>query len=145
MKIIWIAPLVMVLGSQVMPVIADSVPKLNVGPSCDAAVKEGISLGRNKKSCLDDESEARDQLAKNWSQYSTRNKSDCVALASKGGPSSYVELITCLDVMKGAAAIHTAKPLSQGLDENSKGTGTSAIRSRTRIVHAPTPVQTTIP
>lgn len=147
MKHTWIAFLVIALGARVMPAVADSVPKLNVGPSCEAASREGISSGRNKQACLDDEGEARDQLAKSWSQYSTRNKNDCGTLASKGGPSSYVELITCLDVLKGAAAIGKAKPLAQPSDQNSKGTSRNAgtIRSRTRIVHAPTSAQTTIP
>jgi hypothetical protein len=40
---------VMPLGSQVASAPADSPPKLNVGSSCDAAVKSAISAGRDKE------------------------------------------------------------------------------------------------
>ena len=56
--------------------------------------------------CLGDEREALDQLTNKWSQYSRAHKTQCVGMTSTGGPSSYVELITCLDIMKDAAAIN---------------------------------------
>jgi hypothetical protein len=39
------------LGSQVVSGLADSPPKLNAGPSCDAAAKGAISIGRDKQAC----------------------------------------------------------------------------------------------
>ena len=115
-----IAMVVMSLGSQVGLAVADSPPKLNVGPSCDAAGRGAISFGRNTEVCMGDEREAEDQLTKNWSQYSRAHKSQCVGMTAAGGPSSYVELISCLDIMTAAATINKADPLAGGFGRNPK-------------------------
>ena len=104
------AIVVMSLASQVALAVAESPPKLNVGPSCDAAARAAISLGRNTEMCIGDERAAQDQLANNWSQYSRAHKTQCVGMTTSGGPSSYVELISCLDLMNDAAAIYKADP-----------------------------------
>ncbi len=104
------AIVVMSLASQVALAVAESPPKLNVGPSCDAAARAAISLGRNTEMCMGDERAAQDQLANNWSQYSRAHKTQCVGMTTSGGPSSYVELISCLDMMNDAAAIYKADP-----------------------------------
>ena len=117
-----IAIVVMSLGSQAGFAVADSPPKLNVGPSCDAAARGAISLGRNAAACLGDERDAQVQLTNNWSQYSRAHKTQCVGMTTRGGPSSYVELISCLDIMKDAAAIYKADPLFGEFGKNPKGT-----------------------
>ena len=115
------AIVVMSLASQVALAVAESPPKLNVGPSCDAAARAAISLGRNTEMCMGDERAAQDQLANNWSQYSRAHKTQCVGMATRGGPSSYVELISCLDIMRDAAAIYKADPLFGDFGKNPKG------------------------
>ena len=70
---------------------------------------------------MDDEREARDLLTKNWSQYSRAHKTQCVGMTTRGGPSSYVELISCLDIMRDAAAIYIADPLFGDSRKNPKG------------------------
>ena len=117
-----IALVVISLGSQIGLAVADSPPKLNVGPSCDAAARGAISLGRDTQACMGDERDAQDLLTKNWSQYSRAHKTQCVGMTSRGGPSSYVELISCLDVMKDAAAIYKADPVFGDFGTNPKGT-----------------------
>jgi hypothetical protein len=114
-----IALVALSLGSQVGLAVADGPPKLNVVPSCDAAARGAMSLGRNSKLCMDDERAAEDMLAINWSQYSRAHKTQCVGMTTRSGSSSYVELISCLDIMKDAAAIHKADALSGG--KNPKG------------------------
>ena len=116
-----IAIVVMSFGSLVGFAVADSPPKLNVGPSCKAAARGAVSLGRNAEACMDDEREARDLLTKNWSQYSRAHKTQCVGMTTRGGPSSYVELISCLDIMRDAAAIYKADPLFGDFGKNPKG------------------------
>ena len=116
-----IAIVVMSLGSQVGLAIADSPPKLNVGPSCNAAARGAVSLGRNAEACMGDERAAQDQLTNNWSQYSRAHKTQCVGMTTSVGPSSYVELISCLDIMKDAAAIYKADPLFGDSRKNPKG------------------------
>jgi hypothetical protein len=115
-----IAIVVMSLGSQVEFAVADGPPKLNVGPSCDAAARGAISLGRNAAACMGDERDAQVQLTNNWSQYSRAHKTQCVGMTTRGGPSSYVELISCRDIMRDAAAIYKADPLFGDFGKNPK-------------------------
>jgi hypothetical protein len=62
-------------------------------------------MGRDKEACLRDEGSAQESLTKTWSQYSATHKAQCLGMNTRGGPPSYVELISCLEVMKGAIAI----------------------------------------
>jgi hypothetical protein len=93
-------------------------PELNVGPSCEAAARVAIVAGRDKEACLGDERAARDQLTKNWSQYATADKTLCVGMNRTGGSSSYVELVSCLEVMRDATSIGKDQVLSEPLLDN---------------------------
>jgi hypothetical protein len=97
------------LGLQIVSALADGPPKLNIGSSCDAAAKGAVSAGRDKEACLGDELAAQEMLARNWAEYSRAHKTQCVAMTTQGGP-SYVELISCLDIMRDADAIRKADP-----------------------------------
>jgi hypothetical protein len=97
-------------GLAVVPAAADDPPMLNMGPTCDAAGAGAIAAGRDKQACMKEETEARDLLTKNWSQYRPGDRTQCVGMVSNGGPPSYVELISCLETMKGAAAISKTEP-----------------------------------
>ena len=111
---------VMPLGPQIMSALADSPPKLNVGPSCDAAAKGAISIGRDKAACMGDEAAAQEMLAKNWSQYSGAHETQCVGMTTRSGASSYVELISCLDIMRDADVIRRGDPSYGGGAEKPK-------------------------
>jgi hypothetical protein len=99
------------IGAQVAPARADSPPKLQVDSSCDAAGRGSIVLGRNKAACLADETTAEDMLKENWSKYIAADKTQCVGMAKTGGPESYVELLSCLEIMRDARNIRNADPL----------------------------------
>jgi hypothetical protein len=90
-------------------------PTLQVGPSCDAAGAGSIVLGRNKESCLADETTAQDTLKQNWSKYSADDKTQCVGMEKAGGPASYVELVSCLEIMRDARNIQNTDPLEGDL------------------------------
>jgi uncharacterized protein CbrC (UPF0167 family) len=98
------------LGTQSVIAHADGPPKLNVVPSCTAAASYAGLVGRDETACVSDENDALDALNKNWSQYSSSDKSDCVGTVETGGPPSYVELLSCLEMMKDVAAIHKSEP-----------------------------------
>ena len=87
--------------------VADNVPKLNVTPSCKAAAAGSVVEGRNTKACLNDEREAQKELAKNWGQYRAADKQQCITLEGKGGSASYVELLSCLQVMRDARSVRS--------------------------------------
>ena len=62
------------LASQLLVTAADRVPTFDVGPGCRATV--GI-LGVSVEACFDDEKTAREQLVKEWGQFSGSDKTSC--------------------------------------------------------------------
>jgi hypothetical protein len=86
--------------------VADGPPQLNVSQSCRAAARGSIVAGRDIEACLADEHGAQDQIAKNWSQYAAADKTLCVGMNKTGGPPSYVELLSCLEIMRDAKTVH---------------------------------------
>src|SRR5262249_57898528 len=50
--------------------------------------------------CVQSEQNVREQVKKEWSTFSTSDKSHCVALAKTGGESSYTELLTCMEMAR---------------------------------------------
>jgi hypothetical protein len=86
-------------------------PTLQVGASCEAAGRYSVVLGRNKEACLADETTAQDTLKQNWSKYIASDKSDCVSMVTTGGPASYVELLSCVEILRDARNIRNADPL----------------------------------
>ena len=98
------------LGVHVAVALADDPPELNVSTSC-ASAGQGIILGRDTAGCMNDEKAALDTLKKSWSQFASADKSQCVGMVKTGGPPSYVELLSCLELMKSAAEIrNSARP-----------------------------------
>jgi hypothetical protein len=86
-------------------------PTLPVGPSCDAAARGSVVLGRDKKACLADETTAQDTLKQNWSKYAAADKSECIGMVTTGGPASYVELLSCVEILRDARNIRNADAL----------------------------------
>jgi hypothetical protein len=92
----------LLLGLQVMVAAANDPPKLDVTITCNAAAQFAIVAGRDKEACLDDERTAESTLAQNWSKYNADDKTQCVGTVKTGGPASYVELLSCLEIMRDA-------------------------------------------
>ena len=84
---------------------------LEVGPSCEAAAQGSVILGRDKKACLGDETTAQDTLKQNWSKYAASDKNDCVGMVTTGGPPSYVELLSCVEILRDARNIRNGDAL----------------------------------
>jgi hypothetical protein len=80
-----------------------SVPAFDPEPSCRAGAQTGVELQPNVAGCVQDEEQARTNLVKEWQQFSRNAKSSCVAEAESGGPRSYIELLTCLEVGRDAS------------------------------------------
>jgi hypothetical protein len=93
------------------PALGNAPPKLKVETSCEAAGRGAVMLGRNKEACLADETAAQDTLKQNWSKYSAVDKTQCVGMTNNGGPPSYVELLSCLEIMRDARNIRNADPI----------------------------------
>src|SRR4051812_43385107 len=96
-----LAPFVLLVAMQlVQPAAA---PRLNVEPSCRASSSLDLVGGQSFATCMQDETEARDELAKNWQSYAGPARSRCSAEVMIGGDPSYVELLECLEMDKDAA------------------------------------------
>ncbi len=101
----------LLLGLPTTLALADSPPKLDVAPSCNAAARGAISAGRDTESCLADEHSAESVLTQNWSKYNAADKAQCIGNVKTGGPASYVELLSCLEIMRDAKEIRETDAL----------------------------------
>jgi hypothetical protein len=98
---LFIAALLLGLVPEVVAAATDP-PKFDVSQSCEGAAREALVVGRNKETCMADERTAQNEVARNWPQHAARDRAQCVGMVSKGGPPSYVELLSCLEVMRDA-------------------------------------------
>lgn len=88
------------LSSSPVHAVADAVPRFDIAASCGSADKSATGIGRPVQACRDDEEKARTALEMRWSEYPARARTTCTEGASLGGPPSYVQLITCLEMTK---------------------------------------------
>ena len=93
------ALLALAFGSTAFIVVAD-VPVYDVAPSCRAAV---TVMPGSFDACMQDEQRARAQLAATWDTFAGPTRDTCVQTESNtGGPPSYVELLTCMQMTQDA-------------------------------------------
>jgi hypothetical protein len=89
---------------------SDNIPTLDVNPVCHGIAMRGeLEAGLQQTSfqqCVQSEQEVREQLKKEWSTFSTADKTHCVSLAKTGGESSYTELITCMEMARDVRKLH---------------------------------------
>jgi len=78
---------------------ADEIPAFDIARNCKAETA-GASVS-GPASCARDETQAKNQLSERWSSYGASQKKECVGESTTGGESSYVELLTCLEMSTG--------------------------------------------
>lgn len=89
---------------------AADVPTLDVSRTCTPiAGDKTIAIDTDK--CFKTEREARDQLAREWTSFPAADRTLCTHTATMGGMSSYVALITCLEMKRDVAKL----PADRGL------------------------------
>jgi hypothetical protein len=83
--------------------LAASMPTSNLDKICQNA-KVGALPGQDEASafqaCIADEKTARDQLQQKWRQFSASARGTCAE--TPGSSFSYVELLTCLEMLSGS-------------------------------------------
>ena len=77
---------------------ADRIPTFNIAKNCAAEVAGGANTA---EACTKDETTAKDELTKRWSEFSASNKKSCIGESTTGGEQSYVELLSCLEMSAG--------------------------------------------
>jgi hypothetical protein len=89
---------------------SDDIPTLDVNPVCHGIAMQGeLEAGLQQTSfqqCVQSEQVVRDEIKKEWSTFTTSDKTDCVALAKTGGESSYTELLTCMEMARDVRELH---------------------------------------
>jgi hypothetical protein len=99
---------------MIMPAIlsarSDDIPTLDVNPVCHGIAMQGeLEAGLQRTSfqqCVQSEQDVREQIKKEWSTFTTADKTHCVSLAKTGGESSYTELITCMEMARDVRELH---------------------------------------
>ncbi len=86
------------LSSGLMVPVADGPPRFNIEATCRDVGKSSNSVGGTVSACRTDEEKARNDLTAKWSQYPAAKRNTCVEGAKLGGPPSYVQVITCLEM-----------------------------------------------
>ena len=79
---------------------ADRLPAFDIARNCNAETA-GLAIGTGIEACTKDETDAKNELGKRWSQYGAYEKKFCVGESSTAGEQSYVELLTCLEMSSG--------------------------------------------
>jgi hypothetical protein len=100
-----VASALVLIATPVLAAAADTVPNFDVGPSCRGAARQlGVETGR-VEACLTSERDARTQLNRDWSTFPAPDRGRCAGMVIVGGPPSYVELLTCLEMARDAAKL----------------------------------------
>ena len=102
-KIATLACLALSVGLPV-PASAAEVPRLDVGPTCRPLDRNGATMIDTER-CLKTENQARDQLARQWTEFRSADRTECTQAATMGGMASYVQLLTCLEMKRDVAKL----------------------------------------
>jgi hypothetical protein len=94
----------MILGSQLVIMVADNVPKFDIERGCrvDNAASQGLTEVQPAKKCASDEQQARQQLQAQWSQFPRSDRATCTEETNSDDTPSYVDLLTCLQLARDA-------------------------------------------
>jgi hypothetical protein len=94
-----LSPSLLLLGTQLV-LAADEVPRLDYEATCRGAQPLTAEDRRPFQNCINDQTQARSQLERQWDSFPASAKSRCTQEATLGGSPSYVELLTCLQIAK---------------------------------------------
>lgn len=83
--------------------ISDHVPIFNVEAACrDVAADDkasGLALAQDASKCMSDETSAQQQLSSIWLTVAAPARESCEGEAAAAGIQSYVDLLTCLQMV----------------------------------------------
>jgi hypothetical protein len=99
----------------------DAVPKFNTRASCESSARAALFPDKSVEACLKQENEAHGSLLRHWPHYNRADKSHCVGKVNRGGPPSYIELLS-FETMTHAREIR-GRHLEHGLKKASPSRG----------------------
>ncbi len=116
-------------ATKVAKVRTQEIPTLPVEQLCRATSTQNVNPlaaeGDAKAAfaqCIQAERSLREQVTKEWANFSQADKQHCVSLVQMGGSASYAELITCLEMareVRDLRSTSSAPPQSSTLSQSS--------------------------
>jgi hypothetical protein len=100
----------MIVGGQLLIAVVDRVPEVNFSPTCRQSSQEALAINDHFDDCIKDETRARDELAMHWSEFDAADRARCSRTATAEPTSSYVELLTCLEMEQRAKTLRVGTP-----------------------------------
>lgn len=104
------------LGFSLLISVADSVPNFDVRPSCRGGAASGVAMRKDVQGCINEEHAARDKLRDQWSGFPKADRVRCANMTTTGGPPSYIELVTCLELARDARKIPDEEKMKGSTD-----------------------------
>jgi hypothetical protein len=99
------------LGVSVSAARSDQYPTLNTAQVCHGITNQSdLQAGLANESfdqCMKAEQATREQMIKQWSQFSAGDRRHFIAESTMGGDSSYTELLTCLEMARDLRQLHS--------------------------------------
>jgi hypothetical protein len=93
-----------VVMAMLSPVaVSDTVPKFDIVRECRFEGESTVEYNR----CSEDEGAALRELQQGWALFAGADKRNCLANATIGGFTSYVDLLTCLKMARDVASPST--------------------------------------
>src|SRR5271166_4680382 len=90
--------------------VGTGVPVLDIGAMCRDATRLDINKRTTYDSCLADERKTREQLQKDWGNYSQSMRSRCITLVQPPALPSYLSLQACLNTARDAGNLNKTSP-----------------------------------
>ena len=102
--------LTFVLGTQVLLVAANDLPRINAEATCRASEKELLNLFGDKSmatydSCMKSENDSLELIKKDWGSFTATDRQHCIQ--PKSYMPSYVEWLTCLEMERQVRDLRT--------------------------------------
>ena len=109
------------LASPMVIPVSDRVPDLKVEALCKSTSETdkamGLALAQSYSDCMRDETSAKQQLGTVWATTRPAVRDSCEGEAVAGGPQSYVDLLTCIQMSDSATAL-AQTPALRGASKN---------------------------
>jgi hypothetical protein len=89
-------------------------PVLNVDQVCRGIARHAAAPGERGApdlslgQCISSEQAIRQKLVKRWSTFAPADTTECVGEATAGGESSYMDLLTCLQMARDVRNYHSS-------------------------------------
>ena len=77
---------------------ADVFPDFDISANCKTDLPDSAGTGEALKKCANDERQAKQKLARDWSRFAADDKEICIKETNIDGAPSYVVLQTCLEI-----------------------------------------------